>query len=120
MTDGAAACLVASRQAASQHGLPILGTLRSVAIVGVPPDIMGVGPAVAIPEALKRAGLTVDDIDVYEINEAFASQCLYCVRELGIPVEKVKEDERSCHVRSCVSQTLTNLLSSLLLFAPHR
>lgn len=89
MTDGAAAVLVARRGFAQAKGLPVLGVLRAVAVVGVPPDIMGVGPAVAIPEAVARAGLRLADIDVFEINEAFASQCLYCVRELGIPVEKV-------------------------------
>ena len=89
MTDGAAAVLVARRGFAQAKGLPVLGVLRAVAVVGVPPDIMGVGPAVAIPEAVARAGLRLGDIDVFEINEAFASQCLYCVRELGIPVEKV-------------------------------
>jgi len=89
MTDGAAAVLLARREAARAQGLPVLGVLRAVAVVGVPPDIMGVGPAVAIPQAVARAGLSLADIDVFEINEAFASQCLYCVRELGIPVEKV-------------------------------
>ena len=89
MTDGAAAVVVASRGAAAEHGLPVLGVLRGTAVVGVPPDIMGVGPAVAIPAALAHAGLSVQEVDVFEINEAFASQCLYCVRELGIPVERV-------------------------------
>ena len=56
---------------------------------GVPPDIMGVGPAVAIPQAVERAGLTLNDIDLFEINEAFASQALYCVRELKIDINKV-------------------------------
>ena len=67
----------------------MLGVFRSFAAVGVDPAIMGVGPAVAIPEAVRRAGLTLDDIDVYEINEAFASQALYCVRDLGLDPEKV-------------------------------
>jgi len=89
MTDGAAAVVVASRGAAAEQGLQVLGVLRGAAVVGVPPDIMGVGPAVAIPAALAHAGLSVEDIDVYEINEAFASQCLHCVKELGIPLEKV-------------------------------
>jgi acetyl-CoA acyltransferase 1 len=89
MTDGAAAVLVAHRVAARAQGLRVLGVLRGVAVVGVAPDIMGVGPAVAIPEAVRRAGLSLPDIDVFEVNEAFASQCLYCLRELGIPVEKV-------------------------------
>ena len=74
MSDGAAAVLVAKRSAAERAGLPVLGWLVSFAVVGVPPAVMGIGPAYAIPEALKKAGLTVDDIEVFEINEAFASQ----------------------------------------------
>ncbi|XP_050996425.1 3-ketoacyl-CoA thiolase B, peroxisomal-like [Acomys russatus] len=89
VSDGAAAVLLARRSKAEELGLPILGILRSYAVVGVPPDIMGIGPAYAIPAALQKAGLTVNDIDVFEINEAFASQALYCVEKLGIPAEKV-------------------------------
>ncbi|XP_042328218.1 3-ketoacyl-CoA thiolase, peroxisomal [Sceloporus undulatus] len=89
VSDGAAAVLLAKRSKASQLGLPVLGVLRSYAVVGVPPDVMGIGPAYAIPVALEKAGLTVNDIDVFEINEAFASQAVYCVEKLGIPMEKV-------------------------------
>ncbi|XP_055457648.1 3-ketoacyl-CoA thiolase B, peroxisomal-like [Psammomys obesus] len=89
VSDGAAAVLLARRSKAEELGLPILGVLRSYAVVGVPPDIMGIGPAYAIPVALQKAGLTVNDIDIFEINEAFASQALYCVEKLGIPAEKV-------------------------------
>nr|XP_033787627.1 3-ketoacyl-CoA thiolase, peroxisomal [Geotrypetes seraphini] len=89
VSDGAAAVLLAKRSKAVQLGLPILGVLRSYAVVGVPPDIMGIGPAYAIPTAVEKAGLTLNDIDVYEINEAFASQAVYCVEKLGIPMEKV-------------------------------
>ncbi|KAK7930425.1 hypothetical protein WMY93_006820 [Mugilogobius chulae] len=89
VSDGAAAVLLARRSTADALGLPVLGILRSSAVVGVPPEIMGIGPAAAIPEALRRAGLTVDDIDVFEINEAFASQAVYCVEKLGIPQYKV-------------------------------
>ncbi|XP_071803211.1 3-ketoacyl-CoA thiolase B, peroxisomal-like [Asterias amurensis] len=89
VSDGAAAVLVAKRSAAERAGLPVLGWLVSFAVVGVPPAVMGIGPAYAIPEALKKAGLTVDDIEVFEINEAFASQATYCVQKLGIPMEKV-------------------------------
>uniref|UniRef100_UPI00398E8161 3-ketoacyl-CoA thiolase, peroxisomal isoform X2 n=1 Tax=Pristiophorus japonicus TaxID=55135 RepID=UPI00398E8161 len=74
VSDGAAAVLVARRSKAIELGLPILGVLRSYAVVGVPPDVMGIGPAYAIPAALEKAGLTINDIDVFEINEAFASQ----------------------------------------------
>ncbi|XP_072268085.1 3-ketoacyl-CoA thiolase, peroxisomal isoform X2 [Pyxicephalus adspersus] len=89
VSDGAAAVLLAKRSTAMHLGLPIIGVLRSFAVVGVPPDVMGIGPAYAIPVALEKAGLTTDDIDVYEINEAFASQAVYCVEKLGIPLEKV-------------------------------
>ncbi|XP_033120601.1 3-ketoacyl-CoA thiolase B, peroxisomal-like [Anneissia japonica] len=89
VSDGAAAVVIAKRSAAEKHRLPILGRLVSFAVVGVPPHIMGIGPAFAIPEALLKAGLTIDDIDVYEINEAFASQATYCINKLGIPKEKL-------------------------------
>ncbi|KAK9540774.1 hypothetical protein VZT92_003204 [Zoarces viviparus] len=89
LSDAAAAMLVGRRSAVEALGLPVLGVLRASAVVGVPPDVMGIGPAFAIPAALQQAGLTVDDIDVFEINEAFASQVVYCVEKLGIPLEKV-------------------------------
>ncbi len=89
VSDGAAAVLVASRAYAEKNKLPILGTFRSFAVTGVPPDVMGIGPATAIPEAVKKAGLSLNDIDVFEINEAFASQALYCVRKLGLDEAKV-------------------------------
>ncbi|NXO72515.1 THIKB thiolase, partial [Phainopepla nitens] len=89
VSDGAAAVLLAKRCRAAQLGLPVLGVLRSFAVVGVPPDVMGIGPAYAIPAAVEKAGLTLNDIDIYEINEAFASQAVYCVEKLGIPMEKV-------------------------------
>lgn len=89
VSDGAAAVLVAKRSEAQRLGLPILGIIRGYAVAGCPPEIMGIGPAVAIPEVLKKTGLSVNDIEIFEINEAFASQASYCVKKLGIPVEKV-------------------------------
>ncbi|NP_001187475.1 3-ketoacyl-CoA thiolase, peroxisomal [Ictalurus punctatus] len=89
VSDGAAAVLMGRRSAVEALGLPVLGILRGGAVVGVPPDVMGIGPAYAIPAALEKAGLTVNDVDVFEINEAFASQAVYCVEKLGIPMEKV-------------------------------
>jgi len=65
---------MSSRRRAELEGWAILGIFRSFAVVGVPPKIMGIGPAYAIPEAVRKAGLTMDDIDIFEINEAFASQ----------------------------------------------
>jgi len=89
VSDGAAAVLVMTRAEAKRRGLKPIGKFISYSVVGVPPYVMGIGPAYAIPVALKQAGLTVQDIDVFEINEAFASQALYCVQKLGIPQEKV-------------------------------
>lgn len=89
VSDGAAAVLLMKRKTAQKLGLPILGKYITSAVVGVPPRIMGIGPAFAIPVAVERAGLKLEDIDIYEINEAFASQAVYCVKKLGIPFEKV-------------------------------
>jgi len=88
-SDGAAAVLVMTRAEAEKRGLPILGKFVSAAVAGVPPNVMGIGPAYAIPPALQKAGLSINDIDVYEINEAFASQASYCINKLGIPLSKV-------------------------------
>jgi acetyl-CoA acyltransferase 1 len=89
VTDGAAAVLLARRSVAEKLGLPIKGRVLSYAVAGVPPEVMGVGPAYAIPAALKKAGLTVEDIDVYEVNEAFASQCLFSAKHLKIDLKKL-------------------------------
>jgi len=89
VSDGAAAVLLMSRAKARQLGLRPLGVLRSYRVVGCKPDEMGVGPAVAIPAALEAAGLSLEQVDVFEINEAFAAQAVYCVRKLGIPMDKV-------------------------------
>jgi acetyl-CoA acyltransferase 1 len=88
-TDGAAAVLIMSRAEADKRGLPILGVWRGYAVKSVPPRIMGIGPGVAIPAVLKQCNLTVQDIDIYEINEAFASQASWCVDVLNIDPNKV-------------------------------
>ncbi|XP_061361817.1 3-ketoacyl-CoA thiolase 2, peroxisomal [Gastrolobium bilobum] len=89
VSDGAGAVLLMKRSVAVQKGLPILGVFRTFAAVGVDPAIMGVGPAAAIPVAVKAAGLELDDIDLFEINEAFASQFVYCQNKLGLDPEKI-------------------------------
>lgn len=89
ITDGAAAVLLMTRREALKRHLPILGIFRSFAAVGVDPAVMGIGPAVAIPAAVKSAGLTIDDIDLFELNEAFASQATYCCDKLGLDSQKV-------------------------------
>jgi acetyl-CoA acyltransferase len=92
LTDGAAATLVTSEDFARAHGLPILARIKSIAVAGCAPEIMGIGPVAATRKALARAGLTIDQIDVIELNEAFASQSIACIRDLGIDVSKVNLD----------------------------
>ena len=89
ISDGAAAVLLMKRSTAERLGQKILGKYVAGSIVGVPPLLMGIGPWKAIPVALEKAGITKEDVDIYEINEAFASQCLWCVNELGLPLEKI-------------------------------
>ncbi|MEW6338008.1 MAG: thiolase family protein [Acidobacteriota bacterium] len=84
INDGAAFVVVMGEDTAKQMGLEPVAYVRQWAVAGVPPDIMGIGPAKAVPKLLKKADLTLGDVDVVEINEAFASQSIYCVRELGL------------------------------------
>ena len=92
LTDGAAAVLVTRDDFAERHGLQALARIRSFATVGVDPAIMGTGPIPATRKALARAGLTVTDLDVVEINEAFSSQALACIRDLGLDMATVNID----------------------------
>ncbi|KAM7207324.1 peroxisomal 3-ketoacyl-CoA thiolase [Naviculisporaceae sp. PSN 640] len=89
VSDGAAAVLLMKRSTAEKLGQKILGKFVAASIVGVKPLLMGIGPWKAIPKVFELTGLTKDDVDIYEINEAFASQCLFCANELGIPAEKI-------------------------------
>lgn len=89
VTDGAAAVLLARRSFAEKNGMPILARFTDYQVAGCAPEIMGIGPAIAIPQLLERSKLKVDDIDIYEINEAFASQATYCVEKLKIPEKKL-------------------------------
>jgi len=92
LTDGAAAVLVTSEDYAKAHGLKPLARLKAVAVAGCEPEVMGIGPVVATNKALKRAGLAMQDIDVIELNEAFASQSLACVDQLGIDMDRMNID----------------------------
>jgi acetyl-CoA acyltransferase len=92
LTDGAAAVLVCSEDYASRHGLAALARVRSVAVAGCAPEIMGVGPIAATRKALDRAGIAADALDVIELNEAFASQAIACVRDLGLNPETTNID----------------------------
>lgn len=89
VSDGAAMVLLARRSVAEKLGLPILARFVAFSAVGCPPEIMGIGPAVAIPAVLQQANLKMSDIDIFEINEAFASQATYCVNTLNVPKEKL-------------------------------
>lgn len=89
VSDGAAAVLLMKRKTAQRLGLPVKAKFLAFATAGVPPAIMGIGPAVAIPKALEKAGLSISDIGFFEINEAFASQAVYSVDTLGIDMAKV-------------------------------
>lgn len=87
--DGASAMVVMEKSMAQARGLEILGTFRGYSAVGVDPAYMGMGPAYAIPKLLKQVGMSLDDIDLFEINEAFASQSLACIKELGLDTSKL-------------------------------
>jgi acetyl-CoA C-acetyltransferase len=89
LSDGASACIVMSDKEAARRGVEPLGAFRGFAVHGCDPDEMGIGPVFAVPRLLERHGLTVDDIDLWELNEAFASQAIYCRDTLGIDPEKV-------------------------------
>jgi acetyl-CoA acetyltransferase family protein len=89
INDGAAALLVMSAEAASARGFRPLARVVSSAVAGVAPDVMGIGPVPAVRLALRRAGLDMDDIELIELNEAFAAQALACMRELGMPPDRV-------------------------------
>jgi acetyl-CoA C-acetyltransferase len=92
LSDGASAAVVMEAKEAEKRGLEPLGVFRGLAVAGCEPDEMGIGPIYAVPMLLKRHGLTVDDIDLWELNEAFAVQVLYCRDTLGIPDEKLNVD----------------------------
>jgi acetyl-CoA C-acetyltransferase len=88
-SDGAGACVVVDEAYASRHGLKPMGRFLGFAVAGCEPDEMGIGPVFAVPKVLKRLGLTVADIDLWELNEAFAVQVLYCADTLGIPMDRL-------------------------------
>lgn len=92
LTDGASALLVCSEAYAEKAGLPVLAYVRSVAVRGCDPEIMGIGPVGASRRALERAGISASDLDVVELNEAFASQAIACIRDLGLDPERVNLD----------------------------
>jgi acetyl-CoA acyltransferase len=112
-SDGAAALILMSKERAEALKLKPMATFRSFAVAGVPPEIMGVGPAYAVPKALKKAGLTIKDIELVELNEAFASQALYVIRELGLNLDIVNVNGGAVamgHPLGCTGAKLTTTL----------
>jgi acetyl-CoA C-acetyltransferase len=98
LSDGAAACVVMNARLAEKRGLSPLGTFRGFAVAGCEPDEMGIGPVFAVPKLLQRHGVKIDDIDLWELNEAFASQVLHCRDRLGIPPERLNVDGGSISI----------------------
>ncbi|MFD0767442.1 acetyl-CoA C-acetyltransferase [Bacillus sp. CGMCC 1.60114] len=110
LSDGAAAVLLMDREKAVSDGLKPLARFRSFAVAGVPPEVMGIGPIAAIPKALKLAGLELSDIGLFELNEAFASQSIQVIRELGLDEEKVNVNGGAIalgHPLGCTGSKLT-------------
>ena len=98
LSDGASACVLMEAKLAEKRGLHPLGIVRGLAIAGLEPDEMGIGPVFAVPRLLERQGLKMDDIDLWELNEAFAVQVIYCRDRLGIPTEKLNVDGGSISI----------------------
>ena len=117
ISDEAAAVLLMKRSTAERLGQKILGKYVAASVVGVPPLLMGVGPWKAIPVALQKAGISAEDVDIFEINEAFASQCLWCANELKLPMEKINPKGQSILT---LCRLLTNGPADGVFFETHR
>jgi acetyl-CoA acyltransferase len=110
ISDGAAAAIVTTREKAAALGLSPLGVFRSFVTVGVDPEIMGIGPLPAVKKLLDKSGLKIGDIDLFELNEAFASQSVYCQRELGISDDRINVNGGAIalgHPLGCTGAKLT-------------
>ena len=115
LSDGASACVVMSGALAERRGLEPLGIFRGLAVAGCEPDEMGIGPVFAVPRLLERHRLGVDDIDLWELNEAFAVQVVYCRDRLGIPMEKLNVDGGSIAIGHPYGMTGARLAGHALL-----
>ena len=120
LSDGASACVVMSEKEAERRGLQPLGIFKGLATAGCEPDEMGIGPVFAIPRLLERQGLKVDDIDIWELNEAFASQVLYCRDKLGIPQENLNVDGGGISVGHPFGMTGARLTGHILIEGKRR
>jgi acetyl-CoA acyltransferase len=114
LADGASATVLMSKDRANELGIEPLGVFRGFAVAGCRPEEMGIGPVYAIPKLLKRHGLKIEDIDIVELNEAFASQALYCCREVGITDEQVNPQGGSIAIGHPYGMTGSRLTGTLL------
>jgi acetyl-CoA acetyltransferase family protein len=115
LSDGAAAALVMDARLAERRGLEPLGIYRGLAVAGCEPDEMGIGPVFAVPKLLERTGLKMDDIDLWELNEAFAVQVIYCRDRLGIPMERLNVDGGSIAIGHPYGMTGARLVGHALI-----
>ena len=115
LSDGASACVMMEAKEAERLGLAPLGAFRGMAVAGCEPDEMGIGPVFAVPKLLKRFGLTVDDIDLWELNEAFASQAIYCQQQLGISDERLNVDGGAISIGHPFGMTGARLAGHILI-----
>ena len=115
LSDGASACVMMDAKEAERLGLAPLGAFRGMAVAGCEPDEMGIGPVFAVPKLLGRFGLTVDDIDLWELNEAFASQAIYCQQQLGIPDERLNVDGGAISIGHPFGMTGARLAGHILI-----
>ena len=119
-SDGASAAVVMDAATAAARNIKPLGVFRGFAVAGCEPDEMGIGPVFAVPKLLKRAGLTVDDIDLWELNEAYAVQVLYCADQLGIPMDKLNVNGGSIAVGHPYGMTGARLVGHALIEGKRR
>ncbi|MGC4061137.1 MAG: acetyl-CoA C-acyltransferase [Aquabacterium sp.] len=115
LSDGASACVLMERKEAERLGLQPLGAFRGMAVHGCEPDEMGIGPVFAVPKLLARHGLKVEDIDLWELNEAFASQSIYCQQKLGIPEERLNVNGGAISIGHPFGMTGARLVGHVLL-----
>jgi len=120
LSDGASACVMMEAKAAERAGLQPLGVFRGLALAGCEPDEMGIGPVFAVPKLLERHGLKVDDIDLWELNEAFASQAIYCQQRLGIPSERLNVNGGAISIGHPFGMTGARLAGHVLLEGKRR
>lgn len=120
LSDGASACVIMDSKVAEQKGIEPLGLYKGLVVAGCDPDEMGIGPVFAVPKLLQRNGLNIDDIDLWELNEAFAVQVLYCQHKLGIPTEKLNVNGGSISIGHPFGMTGARMTGHILIEGKRR